>query len=491
MDSLLDGGPLSIELDRRGADIGRDTYLDWTLPDAQRFISGKHCEVRYRDGGYWLHDVSTNGTMVNDNAGRLTEPYLLKNGDRIHIGDYIIAVELDGSGAADPPPEQAQPQAPTGDLWGGFSNVAPTVGRGDVTPVSTPQEVSGRPVLGDVMEEEISWSVGEVESPSTEQVDVDWATPVQPDRVQSTPVPSAPASQPAPPPPQASPFPSAPPPAEEPPLELGTPVVPAEPHTAPSPEPSPGPPPEPFQAQPQRQSGLARQWQDEPAAEPSPQPSPAPPPAPADTPAPPQAAPVPQSAAPGASWVDAFERGAGLPPGSVARNRGDEALAAELGLLFRIVAENLKAMLVARDETKNAMRSTQRTMIQAMENNPLKFSPSAEDALRIMFGEKVSSYLDARQTLEASFDDLKSHQMMTFNAMQMALQALIEDLDPEKIAEGTASEGGLAGLVSSRRAKLWDMYTERYKAKAARHERGLIDAFMILFAQMYDQQGRR
>jgi type VI secretion system protein ImpI len=162
-----------------------------------------------------------------------------------------------------------------------------------------------------------------------------------------------------------------------------------------------------------------------------------------------------------------------------------------MGQLVRLVAENLKAMLAARDETKNAMRSSQRTMIQAMENNPLKFSPTPEDAMRIMFGEKVRSYLDARQTIEASFNDLKSHQMMTFTAMQQALQALIEDLDPEKISGATAADGGLAGLVSSRRAKLWDTYAERYKAKAGRHERGMIDAFMILFAEMYDRHGRR
>ena len=61
--SLPDGGPVTFELDRRGIDIGRDPYLDWTLPDPERFISGKHCEIRYRDGGYWLHDVSTNGTI--------------------------------------------------------------------------------------------------------------------------------------------------------------------------------------------------------------------------------------------------------------------------------------------------------------------------------------------------------------------------------------------------------------------------------------------
>ena len=88
MDSLPDGGPLSIELDQRGCDIGRDTYLDWTLPDPQRFISGKHCEVRYRDGGYWLHDVSTNGTTVNDDTGRLTEPQREQNGRRTSEDDW-------------------------------------------------------------------------------------------------------------------------------------------------------------------------------------------------------------------------------------------------------------------------------------------------------------------------------------------------------------------------------------------------------------------
>ncbi len=72
--------------------------------------------------------------------------------------------------------------------------------------------------------------------------------------------------------------------------------------------------------------------------------------------------------------------------------------------------------------------------------------------------------------------------------MQSALQVLIEDLDPETIAGATAKDGGLAGLVSSRRAKFWDTYVERFKAKSAHHDRGMIDAFMILFAEMYDRQ---
>ncbi len=70
-------------------------HLDWTLPDPSRSISGKHCEIRYRDGGYWLHDVSTNGTFVNGADYRLDAPYLLRDGDRLSIGPYMIAVAVE------------------------------------------------------------------------------------------------------------------------------------------------------------------------------------------------------------------------------------------------------------------------------------------------------------------------------------------------------------------------------------------------------------
>jgi len=98
--SLPDGGPLSVTVTgKRGLDIGRDAHLDWTLPDPTRFISSKHCEVRYRDGGYWLHDVSTNGTFLNGSDGRLKAPHRLRHGDRLTIGQYIVAVALDGEDA--------------------------------------------------------------------------------------------------------------------------------------------------------------------------------------------------------------------------------------------------------------------------------------------------------------------------------------------------------------------------------------------------------
>lgn len=125
MDRLPDGGPLRVQVESRGLDIGRDQHLDWTLPDPSRHVSSKHCEIRFRDGGYWLHDVSTNGTFVNGAQFRLEAPHLLRSGDRLSIGQYIVAVEVEGLGAAAPAYSPAFP-APQGssDLWGGEGEAA-------------------------------------------------------------------------------------------------------------------------------------------------------------------------------------------------------------------------------------------------------------------------------------------------------------------------------------------------------------------------------
>src|SRR3954454_20547216 len=123
--NLPDGGPVSFTVTgRRSVDIGRDRHLDWTLPDPARTISGKHCEVHFRDGGYWLHDVSTNGTFLNGADQRLRGPHRLRDGDRVVFGHYIIGVALDSDDgmAADAGPVQApapmsQQHADYRELW--------------------------------------------------------------------------------------------------------------------------------------------------------------------------------------------------------------------------------------------------------------------------------------------------------------------------------------------------------------------------------------
>ncbi len=115
VDQLPNGGPLSYRAHDRGFEIGREGR-DWTLPDPDKFISGKHCEIRYESGGFWLYDVSRNGTFVNGANQRLAKPHRLGHGDRLRIGRYIVSVSIEdgrvpAEPAGDPPRQTAEPFA--------------------------------------------------------------------------------------------------------------------------------------------------------------------------------------------------------------------------------------------------------------------------------------------------------------------------------------------------------------------------------------------
>src|SRR6266849_2187663 len=161
--SLPDGGPLSVSIQgKRGIDIGRDQYLDWTLPDPSRFISGKHCEVRWHDDGYWLHDISTNGTFLDGADSRLKEPHRLRNGDRFAIGHYIIVATIDGEGAGEgardgpgTPSPDALPRYE--DLWNPVGEAAPPI---------DPKQLKAARDLRPVRPDFLNWAI-DVPDPDT------------------------------------------------------------------------------------------------------------------------------------------------------------------------------------------------------------------------------------------------------------------------------------------------------------------------------------
>lgn len=427
--TLTSGGALSYTVKgQRGFDIGRDHHLDWTLPDPSRFISGKHCEVRYQDNHYWLYDVSTNGTFLNGGDGRMREPHRLSNGDRIAIGHYLILVTLDRDSIAAPGAAGGAHisvgGAPAGldDLWGGFHPPASPVA---ATPRPAPPRFA----------------------PSAGADFLDWA-----------------ADAPAPPPPPA--------------------FAPAEPNPAAG-----------------AIKGRRSVWLDDDAAEPAPNQifSPG-----DDSASPPQApvavvptraaqraetvAASPPAAADGLAFVRAFAQGSGLPEAAL-QHHDPIALAQLLGGLMRLTVEDLKQLLAARFEAKRLVKSGSQTQIQMLDNNPLKFTPSAEDALKIMFGPPTRGYLDAPRALKQSFADIKAHQVDTYAAMQAAVRELTDDFDPQQIDAALGREGGLSALVGSRKAKAWEVFVARWRAKTLRQDNGMLGAFMAYFSKHYDRDG--
>ena len=134
--TLPNGGPVSIQISgHHPVEIGRAADLSWTLPDPARFVSNKHCEIRYQDGGYWLYDVSSNGTFLNGAIDRMRAPHLLRNGDRFAIGHYLVAVTLDGAEETRSVPFAASAYVPGGpDLWADEADFQPATGREQLQP---------------------------------------------------------------------------------------------------------------------------------------------------------------------------------------------------------------------------------------------------------------------------------------------------------------------------------------------------------------------
>jgi type VI secretion system FHA domain protein len=178
--------------------------------------------------------------------------------------------------------------------------------------------------------------------------------------------------------------------------------------------------------------------------------------------------------------LESICKGAGLPAGSLA-GADLGALGEDIGRCLRIATEELMALLGARAAAKQFVKSASRTMIGGMNNSPLKFKPSATEALVTMFVQRNESYLSSTASFQQGFDDIKRHQTAVYAAMQPALARLLEDLSPESIEERTTG-----GIMSSKKTRAWETFVERWDAKTHPYENGMLDVFLAYFADAYD-----
>jgi pilus assembly protein CpaF len=106
------GKPRAEVFDQGEITIGRVQGNDIVLPKGN--ISKRHSRIVQRDGKFIIVDLkSTNGTYVN--GKRISAPQVLKDGDKLYVGDFTITLESpDGAGQeADPEFEaEAPPPAP-------------------------------------------------------------------------------------------------------------------------------------------------------------------------------------------------------------------------------------------------------------------------------------------------------------------------------------------------------------------------------------------
>src|SRR2546423_14810034 len=87
----------------------RSTLFPYTTLFRSRYVSAHHARVQFREGHFYLQDVSTNGVYINDDmeplAKRGSSGYRPADGGMLRMGEYPIVAALEAR------PAQAAPAA--------------------------------------------------------------------------------------------------------------------------------------------------------------------------------------------------------------------------------------------------------------------------------------------------------------------------------------------------------------------------------------------
>jgi FHA domain-containing protein len=524
--------PINGVFDENGGSIGRADTNTMTLPDPERLISRLHARVSWDRSEFWIQDVGHGiGSLLNGKPIGNASPVRLKPQDELRIGGYRLIVD-DEDAAADLVRQRTitHRSIQRGESAGG--EAAWVAGR-----AATPASPGGDP-FADLLAPAPSPAQRQIADPFGDLIG--GAPPASPaaakpaDPFDDLLAPQAGSVRPggrSPPPAPGGPRPSALPedfnPFATPPEE---PVIPA----------SPG---DPFAliddgGQPgalDKAFGLADSRGKDPLADfvvpappaaggtpldplhflrrtPAPAPSPVPPPAanhtpelqaayvpprivepakpkrPAEEPKPPLAAPAPSEPTTPEMWQE-FLEGAGLPRSFP--QAPTPYLMRVIGTVVRELTEGVLQLLAARAVGKNQAH-VEMTVIQARNNNPLKFSPNVRVALSQLLQPPESGFLPAPEAVKDAMGDLRTHQIGTMAGMRVAMESVLERFDPHVIERQLERPGALDALFpSKRKARLWELYVQHFRAARGHDGENFQQLFESTFRAAYEEQVER
>src|SRR5689334_6091166 len=85
------GGERREIFDKHEINVGRVQGNDLMLPKGN--VSKRHARLLFRDGRFIVTDLkSTNGTYVN--GRKIAQATIVREGDKIYVGDFVLRVEL-------------------------------------------------------------------------------------------------------------------------------------------------------------------------------------------------------------------------------------------------------------------------------------------------------------------------------------------------------------------------------------------------------------
>jgi predicted component of type VI protein secretion system len=510
-------GP-SAPFDEMGGTIGRADSNQLVLPDPERMISRVHARIVYRNGAYAVVDNGSNPVVVNGGPVGSGRECVLKPGDLLEIGGYLVAVSTasaappadpfadlfaDATGLAAPGPmppavralsplRTPSPPAPPpkppalspGHIPEDWDPFAPDSGHTPLAPSPSGGDVFANlaGAAGDSLDDLFGLGAA---SPAADPLA---ALASQPRRAQPTQLASDDAL--------GSLFRTAtimPASVSDHASELNTPM-PLPPRAAPQPATPP--------------SGAVFSWNDPPRdgrvvtlpgvrgnalGDSTPL---APLSAPVQAmqtplrPAPSQR-PAPVAAAPGGGASEAELLAAlleGLAAPGLRLSELTPSTMQLLGVLLRESMGGAVALLVARAGLKREMRA-ELTMIVSRENNPLKFSPSAEVALQHLLGPSTPGFMAPGEAVRDAFNDLRAHQLGVMAGMRAALEGVLQRFDPQQLEAKLADRSGISSLIPGvRKARLWESFQELFAQLQSEAQDDFDELFGKAFLRAYEDQ---
>ena len=171
--------------------------------------------------------------------------------------------------------------------------------------------------------------------------------------------------------------------------------------------------------------------------------------------------------------------GAGLNPGDVTPE-----LARNFGEILRVVVSGVIDVMQSRQQIKEEF-GLRTTRVRPAENNPLKFSVDANDALHNLLVKRNPGYLAPVAAFEDAFADLRDHQMAMLAGMRVAFESMLAEFDPDRLQQEFDRQP--KGLVPAR-LRYWDLYRDRGHDIAKDREASFRRLFGEAFARAYDEQ---
>jgi FHA domain-containing protein len=134
----------------------------------------------------------------------------------------------------------------------------------------------------------------------------------------------------------------------------------------------------------------------------------------------------------------------------------------ELGSLMREATRGLLDLLAARASAKRQVRADM-TVIVASNNNPLKFAPDIEAALKHLLVPRGRGFMPPLRAVTDAYDDLRSHHQGFMAGMRSSLAIVVARFNPEEL-EKRLTEYSMVDsfLPTNRKAKLWDQFEQLY-----------------------------